>query len=138
MEIRVPKIVRPLNLSDYAPEMAGAVIQVWVNPPRQAVESLEEMAVTSTAIVQRMQRLSQDQQADVQELAKDLEPIGHGLMAWFAENWSQAQDEGTHWSPEEVEKLINEVRDTDPLLWPWLMARTRAMIREYRDGSKKV
>ena len=34
----IPRIVRPLALAEYAPEMGETCIQVWVNPPRRLIE----------------------------------------------------------------------------------------------------
>lgn len=33
MRIQVPKIVKPLRLADYAPELSAVTVFVWVNPP---------------------------------------------------------------------------------------------------------
>ena len=35
MDLRIPNIVKPIHLSDYAPEFGEAVIWAWVNPPRE-------------------------------------------------------------------------------------------------------
>lgn len=44
MNFDVPKITRPLLLSNYAPEFpADALLQVWVNPPRRILEVINEI-----------------------------------------------------------------------------------------------
>jgi hypothetical protein len=58
------------------------------------------------------------------------------MTAVFAELWS-AGPEGTHWSAEEIEALIDGMAETDPQLWPWLRKRTILMIREHREAVKK-
>ena len=35
MKVNIPRVVRPIALSDYAPEFGEQVIQMWVNPPRE-------------------------------------------------------------------------------------------------------
>ena len=35
MKISIPKVVRPIRLSDYAPEFGEQVIGMWVNPSRE-------------------------------------------------------------------------------------------------------
>jgi hypothetical protein len=127
----IPKITRPLALKDYAAEMDGAEIQVWVNPPREKLANLQELLITTSAAKQGLSG------PNPKDAAKTLEECGAGLMTWFAENWSQHPDEETHWTLEEVRALVAHATETDPELWTWLTNRTQEMIAYHRAGSKK-
>ena len=77
MKINIPKIVRPLDLKDYAPEMNGAIIQVWVNPTR--------------AFTQRFN----DIRADDADLFSD----------WYAELFSQGGPDSL-WTGDELNQVF--------------------------------
>lgn len=34
MKIEIPKIIEMIDLGEYAPELAGQCLHVWVNPPQ--------------------------------------------------------------------------------------------------------
>lgn len=40
----IPKIYRKLDLAEYAEELSGQAISVWVNPPKQKLIDLQEHA----------------------------------------------------------------------------------------------
>jgi len=73
MKIDIPHVVRDLSLSEYAPEMNGAVLKVWVNPTRDCMARFDPA-------------LSDD--------AK--------LSAWYSELLSQSADTETHLSADEL------------------------------------
>jgi hypothetical protein len=140
MKIDVPKIIRPLDLREYAPEM-GTEIQVWVNPPRAKVLEMAQLEATSGAIQQRMKEIrateSEVAAEEARKALEELEQTGQKIMVWFAEMWSQGPDPESHLTLEEVQKLVEHSVNTDPVLWPWLCGRTRAMINEHRTKVKK-
>lgn len=107
-KIEIPRIVRPLDLAEYAPEYAGAVMQVWVNPTRAKLRAYYEAAGDADR-----------------------------LVAWFAEIWSQGVEE-TRWTAEGVYRLAEHALDADPRLWSWLCARTLTMIADWRGVQKKT
>lgn len=139
-KLEIPKIIRPLDLRGYAPEME-VELQVWVNPPR---ERMVVMSGLGAAAGQARRELSSAQglaeaEAAVaaRQAAERLNQLGVEQMRWFAEIWSQGPDAETHWSLEEVRRLVEHAADTDPQLWAWMTARSLEMIREHRDGQKK-
>lgn len=113
----VPKIVRKMNVADYAPEL-NVEIHVWVNPTRNLLREL----ITCLTPGQDETRIGERK-------------VKRALELW-AELWSQGPD-GTQWSAEDLTQLANAVVDTDPMLFVWLRDQTLEMIREHRTAEKK-
>lgn len=143
MQINIPRIVRPLNLADYAPEYAGAVIQVWVNPPRgrltEYVGYLETVSAANKVIADydTLSDPGGDEYASAEVAAQSLASTSELLIRWMAEAWSQGPPD-SHWTADEIRQLIDKSVDDDPGLYPWLISSTLWMIRDYRSGQKKV
>lgn len=111
----IPKILKVLELSDYAPELAGVRVYVWVNPPRDIRRRYPEIL----------------------ELLNDkanTESAGQQLMEWLALLWSQGAPD-THLTAENVAALVN--LDTDPALYGWLLRHTLDALIEHATGAKK-
>jgi hypothetical protein len=131
----IPKILRPLVLRDYAPEMGEAVIQVWVNLPGKVIEQHDRL---NDEIDLLRPKIADEKATDEsrKEAASRLVAVGNKMIAWHGEIWSQGP-EGTRWTEEEIDELISTTRETDPMLWPWLMRRTNELIQEHRRRLKK-
>jgi hypothetical protein len=108
MKITIPKIIREVPLADYAPEMNGAVVKVWVNPTRDFLQQI------SAAITQ------EDEQAAAHVISQ---PVSE----WYAQLLSQAPDAESHWTADELQA----VADTDPALWAWLISRCWSRINDH-------
>lgn len=128
MKIAVPKIVKTLAVGEYAQELSEVRLQVWVNPPRS-------LLARHDALIERVGAAARAG-ADEAGLSATVTELWGEMTAVFAELWS-AGPEGTHWSAEEIEALIDGMAETDPQLWPWLRKRTILMIREHREAVKK-
>jgi len=131
MKISIPRIVKELSLSEYAPEMDEAVIEVWVNPPRELLARWDAQAA---AVAEARTLLDNDPAA----AARLLNELGQQQMEIMAELWSQAPDEAGHWTVEEVQALVAGAAETDPRLWSWLVRRTFELISEHREARKKA
>jgi hypothetical protein len=143
MEIKVPKIVRPLDLQDYAPEMDGMLLQVWVNPPRKLVaryveiqDEIVKLKGKLDEIVERSKNdgVGEDLTADIEKLDTSIQAMNADLFAWFAEVWSQG---GHNETAETVAEFAKQFGDTDPALWGFVSKRTVEMIRDHRQGAQK-
>lgn len=134
-KLQVPKIIRPLRLTDYAPEFdPGAVIQVWVNPPTGTLQDYYQLLFELNDAREAVQ--SEDS-GQIKQAIADMGELSDKLVAAIAEFWSQHEDPETHWAPAEVRELVEQVGDTEPGLWPWLTRRTLEMIEEHRGARKK-
>lgn len=125
MKFEIPKIIRPLSLQDYAPEL-DTELHVWVNPPR---DLLNELFALNAAVAQ-----AQKEAEAGKVVTKTLEEIGEKIAQWYVTVWSQGEDK---WTLEDVQKLIEFSMDTDPGLWPYMTGKTTTMIFEHRTRQKK-
>ena len=110
MDLRIPNIVKPIELKEYASEFEDAKIYVWVNPTRAL-------------------------RGDLTTLFKG-EATDEQVGAWFSEIWSKGP-EGTHFTPEEVLKMAHECMEQDPQLWLWLSRQTFDLLIQHYSAKKK-
>jgi len=135
MKFDIPKIVRPLKLADYAEELGDTVVWVWVNPPLNLLEHWGDLASESLKALDRLNQADVTETI-VEEVRQELERIGMEETAIISELWSQKA--GSEWSGQDILTLVESTQATDPALWVWMQTRTRALIREHRNGAKKA
>lgn len=133
MDIQIPRITRPLDLGGYAPELAGVCVQVWVNPPRDFMKRYWDLVGENDASGKAAQTTKGKKAREA--LLKTVERIGQDFVGWFAELWSQHPEADTHWSKDEVTKLIKS--ETDPQLYVWLVGQSMRLVTEHRILAKK-
>ena len=136
MKLTFPKIVRPVALTEFAPELvhddgSPAVVQVWINPPAARMTHYLDLSREGAAAMALLRKAEGDKAAAVAEINR----VGGELSALFAELWSQHADPTTHWTVEEVSALARS--DANPALYDWLTRRTLALIDEYRSALRK-
>jgi len=140
MQISIPKVVRPLPLRDYAPEYGETALFVWCNPPARAMHACREQMLRGAELRDEINSLLTAKNVDISarmaEIAAELAAIGHEVVAWLAEVWSQGPAE-TRMRPDEIETLISEAAENDGRLYSWLLGQTLRLIDEYRSGIKK-
>ncbi len=129
MKIETLKIVKGLDLGEYAEEIKGTVVRVWVNPPMRWLNEHDGLIDDVKRIVEAGIRSNPEERPG---LERELEAAAGGLRGKFIELWSQGP-EGSGWTAEEIGDLV----ETDPQLWIWLRKRSIEMIREHRAGVKK-
>lgn len=141
MKLNLPKIVRPIPLADYAPEMefqedgkTPAVVWAWVNPPAALMARQRELQRQAQEGAQRI-RAAGANQAAITEIGLGLVGVGNETAAVFAELWSQHTDQDTHWTAEEVKAVAGS--EANPALYGWLVRRTIDLINGYRSGLRK-
>ncbi len=110
----IPRITKPLELKDYAEELEGMVIQVWVNQPQERLSLFDE--------------LDRDE--------KGLEDV----CAWLAESWEWFDNDGDERksvNAKDVSAFQEECSETDPALFTFVTVRTIEMIGEHRRFERK-
>ena len=116
MKINFPRIVREVNLNEYAPELDGQKIFVWVNPPSKELAELDDL---NKAYV---------------EDDKALDPYLDKLSILL----SQGSDEKAHCSRDDLKEIIEGTAETDPLFWNWLQVRIVREVNDHRLQRKKA
>jgi hypothetical protein len=116
MSITIPRLTRDLPLSDYAPEMNGKTLKVWVNPSRSVTRR-------SLALTAKIDFFG----------ANGLEtPDAQNTFEIYAELLSQGEPE-THVSVAD----LRETLEADPQLYVFITRRVWDIINKYRDGLIK-
>lgn len=143
MKIDFKRIVRPLDLSGYAPEYvnegAPVVLQVWVNPPRWMTEARIERSQVGQALQEELKMLlaGQEQAERIRAILEELVAIGQESITWLSEVLSQGPEE-TRMSVDEVKALFEEGQEHDPGLYRWIMREAWQMGVDYRGQKKKA
>lgn len=114
MQINFPKIVREIDLGEYAPEMEGQKMQVWVNPPSADLTKLGD---------DYKKAVEGDEQAE-QEYSDFLSVL-----------LSQGADKI---GVDDLKEMQSASADTDPAFWMWFQNRVITEINDHRLGRKKV
>ena len=120
MKINFPRIVRPVDLGEYAPELKQQVL-VWVNPPTGDLSAMLDSYKLSIS----------------GETEADKETAAQAYIESLSVLLSQGEKD-SHFSPAELQELRDGTRETDPAFWVWLMARMMDEINEHRRGLKKA
>lgn len=139
MKLTFPKITQPIDLADYAPEMkqddgTPALVYAWVNPPATLINTHAALRARAQVALQKIKEAGGDDAVRAEQL-RELNAVGLGLQAVFAELWSARSNPATHWTAEEVAALA--ANEENPALYAWLTNRTLAAINAYRGGLRK-
>ena len=109
MKIKIPKVVTPVDFGEYAEELRGQSLWVWVNPPMEVLDKHAQIVTTAGKT-----------QAD-------------DLRAWYAAIWSEGAED-TRWTVEE----LRELEQRDPALFGWMISETWKARRDHVDRKKKA
>jgi hypothetical protein len=131
------KITRPIDLAQYAPEYAGAVVQMWVNAPRAVIAEWGELRAAVVTMVGKMQTEDGDDPAIQAQRGDRFVELNGRMNAWWSTMWSQADDPETHWTADDVDQLVNHLTDIDPQAWAWLISTCLETVQAYRSGERK-
>ncbi len=154
MKINIPKVIATVDMSGYAPELAGNNLYVWVNPPLQMlrdydnlvaalqakeVEAAKDVLLPQTAAndaqtesalagvidrILRTLRIRKDQQS---------ERLDAALLKWYLEIWNQGPAE-THFDIDE----LRTYEEQDPSFLSWMIAQTWKVRKEHIESKKKA
>ena len=116
MKIDFPKIVKVVDLGEYAEALRGQQVFVWVNPPTQTLTELGNL----------FEKMRDSEGVDGQD----------EYLKIMSELLSQGEKD-THFSAKELRELVDKTVDTDPAFWIWLQNRILEAITDHRSGRKK-
>ena len=150
--LKIPKLIVPLDLSGYSPELAGEFIQVWVDPPRRLRQEYDELLLEvqaeevrrvqadlvpapASSGVSTFENFLQKAQSLLGARKKGIErgeATDLRILKWYVHLWSQGP-EGSALSLVEVQNIENE----NPAFLGWLIQETWRMIHENQVRLKK-
>lgn len=134
MKIDIPKIVKPISLGEYDDSLAGQVVWMWVNPPRKQRAAFDEIQKGIRDLVKQLIDASEDEKTKIKE---EVQKLQEKNVAWWAEMWSQGADEGTRWTEEDVQQLLDVCADKDPQLWDFLTEGSLDLLKAHLTGERK-
>jgi hypothetical protein len=111
MKIDIPKVIVSIDMGEYAPELKGRCLKVWVNPPLDVLTAHLTMAAKMT-----------------QEATTQAE-----LLQWYADLWSQGEAD-SRWTLDE----LRAIEQDDPAFLSWMITATWEARRAHMDRKKKV
>ena len=136
MKIKIAKIIRPLNLADYAEEYGDAAVDVWLNPPSEVTDEISRAIREISAAYDLLKDLrSGDAKAD--ELRATIEAQSEKMAGLFSRIWSQGKDPNNHISLEDIKSLVEEGSQNGDPLYAWMKNESWRMVLEHRAGIKK-
>lgn len=162
MKINIPKVVLPVPLNQYATELQGQNLFVWVNPPKNKLQEYDNLVTAlQTRELETAKRtlLPDEEKAEGGRqnteggkqktvLARTFEQLFHGLkvksemkadgvdeklLSWYAEMWSQGAED-TRWTVGE----LKELEQSDPAFLSWMITATWTARTEHLQRKKKV
>jgi hypothetical protein len=158
MKIQIPKVVIPVNMGEYAPELQGKDLFVWVNPPKQKIAEYNDLVTMlqtkelaaaretllpegaevskspngKSPLVRTFDQLSRWLKIK-QETSQRADEIDQQLLDWYAEIWSQGPPD-TQWTAEELRTLESQ----DPAFLSWMISQTWKVRAEHIEHKKKA
>jgi hypothetical protein len=143
MKIKIPRIVRPLALSEYAPEYGDLALQVWLNPSGELIDAQDKRFARVRELTKQLEDINPlaDGSSDrVREIDAELTQLGQETMTWLVKIWGQGAPE-TRMSIDEltefVKSLASDGENSDPMLYGWLVGKTWGRIIEFTKAKKK-
>jgi len=153
LKINIPKVIVHVSLADYAPELQGSDLHVWVNMPMQLLNDYNQLVrnLQSRELESAKQMLDApapapaenrsplwrafDQAAHWVSRKKEAktEGVQPAMLEWYANIWSQGPED-THWTVPELHML----EQTDPAFLSWMITRTWQARAEHMERKKKV
>ena len=155
MKISIPKVIMPVDLGEYAAELTGKTLQVWVNPSMRKLQEYNDLVTelqTNELAAARETLLSEKPSAEEPRREENLfrlfsqlsnwlnmkrnrktEGTDPKILKWYAEIWSQGPDD-TRWSLVELQALEVE----DPAFLSWMISQTWNVRSVHIEKKKKV
>ena len=132
MKINIPRVTRPVALSDYAPEFGDQAIQMWVNPPRKVRMEFASMMDRYRETLAEIEK-AEEGAPELADMTQAIVDIAGELHGWYAKMWSQGDDE---WTAEDVKAFVEAALDTDPGLWDFVQDGCLDAMAAYRRQKK--
>jgi hypothetical protein len=159
VKINIPKVVVPVHMVEYAAELEGKFLHVWVNPSKQKLQEytdlmtgLQKEELETARQILLPQETAKNNGGAVREssgiIKASFDQLAHWLstkkeqksngvdprlLEWYAEIWSQGP-ENARWTADE----LHELEMQDPTFLSWMIARTWQTRVEHIERKKKA
>jgi hypothetical protein len=142
MKLQIKKVIFEQDLGEYAKEYAGQFVDVWVNPPRNIINTYDDlnqrMSEKLDQIRQALPKTADEDRTNYQKVLDKVQKwtddeFAPKLREWYAALLSKGSDQARHWTPDDLIELDQQ----DPALYDWLRDQTQSLIKEHRDRQKK-
>lgn len=124
MKLNISKVIVRVDFGEYASEMAGQYLHVWLNPSLETLRKHDELIKPKPA--------PEAKKKNAEELKKELQAREDEMKQWYAEIWSQGPAEA-HWTADE----LRELEEKDPTLLTWMINSTWEKRNEHISRKKK-
>lgn len=131
MKIEVPRIYRPIELGEYAEELKGEQLHVWVNPPRRLLA--EYAAILKHVLKQEPRPRWWDR---ILSRLGIVGPSERRSLGWFGKVWSEDGAEAI--GEQAAVRFALQLYEADPVLYQHLIAATMQLLDGHQDASKKA
>lgn len=112
MKIEIPKVLAAVDLAEYAPELKGKFLNIWVNLPADKLAEHFRLA----------------------EQVKNNEPDAYtNMLNWYVDVWSQGVPE-TRWTLDE----LRELEKSDASFLSWMISATWSKYSAHKEFKKKA
>jgi len=146
-KFKIPKIIRRIELSEYAPEYEEHFFDVWVNPSREErgafsanIREIERLKSRIIKLGTKPKDAPDDWKPNEKEIdnaTSDIKRLDEKILEWWAYIWSQGDDKKNHCSVDEVREFMEECEESDLGLWMFVTRNTSQMIFDHAAGVKK-
>lgn len=150
MKITIPKVIIQVPLKNYAAELNGHALHVWVNPPmdkldeyNRLVTELQERQLESArqVLAPESEKKETPLQRALEQMTRWLkikkeqpaDSLDDGLLKWYADLWSYGPED-TRWTAAELRTLEGQ----DPAFLSWMISQTWAVRNAHIEQKKKV
>ncbi len=130
------KVIKKIQLKDYAPEFGNTYLEVWVNPIPDLLEKWQKyiLAIARANFPKDLPETAKSPE-DIPELARTVHDIYDLQMQIYSALLSQG-NKRTRFTAEELRQMIDRFKGTDPMFWPWVKRQVMESISEHRLGSR--
>ena len=140
MKLNIPKLTRPLPLTDYAPELthddgSPAVVQVWVNPPQALLTRHAELRARGQAALKRVKEVGDDQAAAAEVVAEVLDALRGFMQRGIPVVAYNAPYDFTILKYEALRHGLEPILEPFPVLDPLVIDKK---VDQYRSGKRRL
>ena len=126
MKLTYPKVIKQVDLAEYAQEWGGQSIYVWANPPSSDLQKWAD----NRSIVFGLDKKKHTKQ--------EIEQARDEFYEFMSVLLSQGKEKETHCDVANLKSIEEDTKETDPFFWVWLQKSVIETINDHRLLRKKA